>query len=745
MTLVEPPLKHDFHYKSGNRCPMTIQRRPAPGFTRRLLPLSIAFASPLFAAQETEPLTLDAVRVSGEQASVYQANSASVGGFGEAPLLDTPASISVFSGEMLKNQQSKLLSDVLKNDASVGDSYAPVGYYENFVVRGFSLNAASSYRINGRTITGEQNVALENKQQVELLKGLSGLQSGISEPGGLINYVTKRPEDVRSVTVSTNEHGERYLATDVGGWFGSEKQFGLRVNLAHEDIRSYVEHAYGQRDFASVAFDWTINEQSTLQLDVEYQTKEQRSVPGYQLLNGTELPHDASPRKLLGYQSGSNPVGIDSLNLNGRYEYRFNDDWKASLSASRSRVVIDDYSAFAYGCYFQAANCSAEPVTGHFSSDGNYDIYDFRSPDDTKRNDEVEAAMTGLFNTGWLKHELTFGTSAFRRTVDTRPYFSEYIGSGNIHAPVEAFAPSDLSVGHTERRLDSRQYGLFATDRISFNEHWQTVIGGRQVRLDEYAYNEDGSDNRHTQRSIFLPQGALIYKPLDNVSLYTSYSKGLSLGGTASVFDTNIGEILAPTLSRQLEAGVKYDWRRMSFAAAVFQTRQAYQYSRPNDDGTLTYVQQGQQKNTGIELSANGWLTSQLQISASAAAIRARVEDSGTTAYEDHQPINVPKFRASVYADYSLPVPGLALLGGVQYSASKYANREGTVKVDDYAVFNAGSRYSTRLDGYDTVFRFTVDNLFDKRYWRDAGEYLGDDYVFLGAPRTARVTATVNF
>ena len=193
-------------------------------------------------------------------------------------------------------------------------------------------------------------------------------------------------------------------------------------------------------------------------------------------------------------------------------------------------------------------------------------------------------------------------------------------------------------------RLDSRQYGLFATDRIRFNDQWQTIIGGRQVRLDEKAYNEDGSDNRHTQRSMFLPQAALIYKPIDNVSLYTSYSKGLSLGGTAPVFDTNVGEILAPTLSRQLEAGMKYDWRRMSFTAAVFQTRQAYQYSRPNDDGSLTFVQQGQQKNTGLELSANGWLTSQLQIAASVAAIRARVEDSGTAAYEDHQAINVPKY-----------------------------------------------------------------------------------------------------
>ncbi|RAU49392.1 MULTISPECIES: TonB-dependent siderophore receptor [unclassified Pseudomonas] len=723
---------------------MTTSIRPASGLSRRLLPLSMAFASPWLAAQEAEPLTLDAVEVSGDALSVYQADSASVGGFNEQPLRDTPASISVFGEARLKDQQAKLLSEVLRNDASVGDSYAPVGYYENFVVRGFSLNAANSYRINGRSITGEQNVALENKEQVELLKGLSGLQSGVSEPAGVVNYKTKRPQDVRSVTVSTNEHGERYIATDVGGWFGSEKQFGLRANVAHEDIRSYVEHADGQRDFASLAFDWNIDDRSTLQLDVEYQAKEQRSVPGYQLIGGTELPHDASPRKLLGYQRWSNPVGIDSLNLSGRYEYRFSDDWKASLSASRSRVVIDDYSAFAYGCYYQS-DCPATPVTGHFNTDGGYDIYDFRSPDDTRRNDEVEATMTGLFKTGGLEHEVTFGTSAWRRTVDTRPYFSEYVGSGNIGQPPPTFAPSERPAGHTERRLDSRQYGLFLTDSIRFDEHWQTVLGGRQVRLDEKAYNEDGSGNRHTERSIFLPQAALIYKPVDDLSLYTQYSKGISQGGTASVFDTNATEILAPTLSRQLEAGVKYDWRRMSFTAALFKTRQAYQYSKPGDYGSLTFVQQGQQKNTGLELSANGWLTSQLQIAASVAAIKARVENSGTAAYEDHQAINVPKYRGSLSADYSLPIPGLALLGGMQYSASKYANREGSVKVDDYTVFNAGSRYTTRIDGYDTVFRLTVDNLFDKRYWRDVGEYLGDDYLFLGAPRTARLSATVSF
>ncbi|MEG5263968.1 TonB-dependent siderophore receptor [Pseudomonas sp. JDS28PS106] len=705
----------------------------------------MAVAIPSFAA---DPVTLGAVNVSGvsDQAPAidYQAVRAAVSGFDEAALIDTPASVSVFTEALLKDRQAKLLSEVLRNDASVGDGYAPVGYYENFIVRGFSLNAANSYRINGRTIAGEQNVALENKQQVELLKGLSGLRSGVAAPGGVINYQTKRAADVRSVTVSTNEHGERYLATDVGGWFGGERQFGLRVNLAHEDIRSYVEHADGQRDFASMAFDWNISDRALLQLDLEYQTKEQRSVPGYQLLGGTTLPHDASPRKLLGRQAWSNPVGIDSLNLNGRFEYRFNDAWKGSFSASRSRVVIDDYSAFAWGCY-GSASCASEAVPNHFSPEGGYDIYDFRSPDDTRRNDEVEAAMSGAFQTGWLAHELTFGTSALRRTVDSRATFNEFVGSGNINEAPEAVAPSDLPLPHTERRLDSRQYGLFVTDRITFNDQWQTVLGGRQVRLDEKAYNEDGSDARHTQRSIFLPQVALIYKPVEDLSLYTSYSKGLAPGGTAAWFANNASQILAPTVSRQIEAGLKYDWRRMSFTAALFQARQAYQYSRPEDDGSFTYVQQGQQKNTGLELGLNGWVTERLQVSASAAAIRSRVEGSGTAAYEGHQALNVPRLRGSLQADYSLPFPGLALLGGVQYSSSKYADREGSVKVNDYALFNAGGRYSTRIGDYDTVLRLTVDNLFDKRYWRDAGEYLGDDYLFPGAPRTARLSATVNF
>ncbi|HJR29534.1 MAG TPA: TonB-dependent receptor plug domain-containing protein, partial [Pseudomonas sp.] len=107
----------------------------APRFALNPLNLGLLLASvvPAAWAVETE---LPVVTVTGEDTSGYQVSSASVGGFEAAPLLDTPASISVVNEALIKDQQARLLSEVLRNDASVGESYAPVGYYENFVVRG---------------------------------------------------------------------------------------------------------------------------------------------------------------------------------------------------------------------------------------------------------------------------------------------------------------------------------------------------------------------------------------------------------------------------------------------------------------------------------------------------------------------------------------------------------------------------------------------------------------------------------
>lgn len=145
-----------------------------------LLTLGLLSANSALAA-DTE---LPALTVIGEDTSGYQADSASVAGFDSTTLLDTPAAVTVITDALIKDQQARLLSEVLRNDASVGQAYAPVGYYENFVVRGYSLNSASSYRINGRTITGEQNVGLENKHRWNCSRACRAWKAACRSPVG---------------------------------------------------------------------------------------------------------------------------------------------------------------------------------------------------------------------------------------------------------------------------------------------------------------------------------------------------------------------------------------------------------------------------------------------------------------------------------------------------------------------------------------------------------------------------------
>jgi iron complex outermembrane receptor protein len=118
------------------------------------------------------------------QAGKPKADTSRVNAFGGGSWKDTPASVNVLERDYLDRRQVRSLSELASNDASLGDAYAPVGYYQNIAIRGFALDAATGYRFNGLSIAGEQRLALENVQSVEILKGEAGLAAGVMAPGG---------------------------------------------------------------------------------------------------------------------------------------------------------------------------------------------------------------------------------------------------------------------------------------------------------------------------------------------------------------------------------------------------------------------------------------------------------------------------------------------------------------------------------------------------------------------------------
>ncbi|MFH3742093.1 TonB-dependent siderophore receptor [Acinetobacter baumannii] len=714
--------------------------------SKTALASSIALITSVVYANEAEVSQLPTITVNATQNSdaLYTSKKVSLSGFQTGDVKKVPASITTITSERIADQHAKTLTDVIKNDSSLGDGYAAIGYYPNFVARGFALDLGSSYLINGHTIRGEQNVALENKEQVEILKGISAFQSGMSTPGGVINYVTKRPADVKNITVDANSEGGYTLATDVGGFVNDS--FGYRINLAHESIHPNVDHANGKREFGSVALDWKINERSKLLFDIEAQHQSQRSVPGYQLLDGQEVPTNVDQVRLLGYQSWSKPVLNNSVNASLKYQYAFNDQWNGSLSASQSRVVIDDYIVFPYGSYYSSGNELAV-----FDKDGNYDIYDYRSPDDTRITNQFAAGLNGQFNTGNIQHQIAFELQHTYKTLKHHTPLNGFIGTGNIYENTVDYNPSLESPGDRYKALQSDQTAFTVSDRVQFNDHWSTLLGGKLIHLDEQAYNSDGQQSRDTDLNKFLPQLALMYSPTATINLYASYAKGLSDGGEAPWYTNNIKNnigpsVLSPRSSEQYELGIKQQIRNFLLTAAIFDLKQDNQYSKINIDSPPDFIEQGEQHNQGIELGLTGALTDTLDVSSGITYTKSRLVDIDTDSYKGHQTQNVPKVRATAQLSYKVPsVEGLRLLSGMQYSSSKYANKEGTAKVGGYSVFNIGAAYKTNFAGHDTTFRFNIDNLFNKKYWRDVGAFMGDDYLFLGNPRTAQFSTTFSF
>jgi outer membrane receptor protein involved in Fe transport len=125
-----------------------------------------------------------------------KADTASVGGFSEAPLLQTPASISVYTQQQMQDQGIRSTTDVVRFDASLNEDYNAIGYAEQFSIRGFRLDNFSSYRKDGLPISSDASIPLENKERIEVLKGLAGLQAGqrpaassITSPSDRLQYV----------------------------------------------------------------------------------------------------------------------------------------------------------------------------------------------------------------------------------------------------------------------------------------------------------------------------------------------------------------------------------------------------------------------------------------------------------------------------------------------------------------------------------------------------------------------------
>jgi iron complex outermembrane receptor protein len=709
--------------------------------------LLMLISSQSYAQSET---TLAPVVVTGEKGSGYVAKSAMIGGPGgteEVALKDIPASVTVISKDLLDDRQARVMSEAARLDASIGDYYAAMGYYENLYIRGFPLDAATSYRINGMSVTGEQNIAFENKERLEILKGVSAMQAGAASPGGIINYVTKRPKDVQSFTLGTGERGTQYVAADYGTFLGETKSLGIRINAAHENIRPYVKDAKGERQFFSLAADAKISSKTLVKFDFEYQNKSQKSVPGLMLLGGTTLPSVKSDINLSHY-SWVLPTEIKSKNVGLRLDHEINDSLKLFANANRSEVKINDRLAYPYGCSADASGAS-----GTFCSGGQFDVYDFRSDGEVRRNDHFQTGLAGKAKTGTIHHQWTLGVSELKRSIYKGASVYELKGSDNIYSLNANISPSTGNTGTVYKILDHSQSSLFAHDQIQLTEKTKLFLGHRVLEMKQAAYSvSNGTQYSSLNKTWHLPQIGASHALTSQLTNYVSYSKGLEPGTIALPDSFRNSQVMAPRRTEQVEIGSKYAMNTDSLISfAIFQSERPNEYAKDygQDADNIyrsTLVQEGKVINTGAEATFAYKATNRLNLLSSAMYLEAKQSGASLSSQNGKQAVGIPHWKAVIFADYLLPqVENLSVQGGWTYISSKGVTLDNSITAPGYHKFDAGLKYINQLGSSQATYRLNIENLFDKFYWRDVSQTYGSNTLYPGAPRIFRASATFDF
>ncbi|MGA1472420.1 MAG: TonB-dependent receptor [Burkholderiaceae bacterium] len=673
--------------------------------------------------------------------------------------LDQPLSGQVVNQADMTLMGPGRLTDLLRLDSSVMPYYSPVGYYEGFLIRGFAVDPVLGIRVNGVPVVGESRLNMQNKQQVQTLRGPAGAWAGAGTSAGLINLVTERPRHGREVYLTAESRASLGAGIDLGQ-VGPEG--GWRLNAAIDHLRPEARGADGGSGMVSLAFDRPLGFNSVLEMDVEYSRHSQRSQPGSQLLGGTALP-PLNPKLVLGRSDWSKPVVFDSLFTMGRITHAVDSDFKLIGTASLHRVKTDDRSSFPWGC-----SASTSTLAGtYFCSNGDFTLWDYQSLNE--KRDAAYLALDGLYTVGHegITHNIAFGASYLRRTTSMPRYmwdvadtnnngeldadFSDYADTGNVFNSswTGGTNPSPFFSDTFDQVIE--QLAIVAHDRLNLRNGDTIAFGGRWVQHKEELEAQFPFYpivRRSQDKTLFLP--SLTYSRSFRVArAFIGYRQDLEAGQRAPLSSANYGEVLSPRRMHSYELGLRLQPNRaLAYEATAFYTYRPFNFRLDAElnDPLGPFVQQGKESRLGLELGARGTLSQSLTGRLGLTAMQAKVSGTSQAAVNGSHALNTPKLSMNGLLAYKFSVSQPTQVSLVwNYVGKRPATTDGRVELPSYHRFDIGLLQERSLGGGAGLsLRFYVENLFDKAYWRDAADFLGDGYLTAGTPRTFKLGLTLS-
>ena len=677
--------------------------------TRYFLTGLTAFSVTSKVNAQTEVNNLEHMEVIGRAQQFYLDSQTKIGTKTDIDLLNAPLSVQILTSQLIEDQAARDITDLYRSIAGVSEySYSGVTF------RGFRDDANVFYDgVRGDPYSGFSVPDLFNIERVEVLKGPAAALYGGGEPGGMINYVTKKPsfEETGEVTLTGGNFNLFGASAEKTGELNEKTAYRLGVFYENQDSFRNNADLENIEIAGGILYDMNKNTRLTSTFDYIIQNL------GGHRLRGVPVDDDGNFLVDISYNANESfdYQDLEAWVLQTQLEHTFSD----ALSVNTTlRVLANDRDQK----YHESRGFIDVNGDGEANAEDQFIEREYR--DQFRANDEISLTTDFVYNftVDNIEHQFLFGGDW--NYIDTEYNYlrarSEDDNVINLNIFEPSYGVTDPSTYNLEDvgrdGLRRSRQGLYVQDLMTLSDQWLLLVGARFDHFDE---EDKEIDEEYSDQDITYRAG-LTYKPSEATSIYANYSESFNPVDASDQAEAGVSN-LAPITGDAIELGIKNEWLN----GAILTTFAVYHISKDNlvqsnpdfiegenEDTEAALINFGLVESDGAEFTIVADINHDLSVTANYAYNDTIVVNgsSNNTFGEGDRFVNAPRHQAGLWGRYAIDNLNSALALGVNYVSDQVSTD--AQKVKTFTVFDAS--WTTQWD--KTQLSVNVNNIFDKEY-----------------------------
>ncbi len=670
--------------------------------------------------------TLPSIQVAASSISRYQAVSSITATKTNTLLRDVPQSISVITNELIKDQSIQSLGDAVRYVPGVGVSQGE-GNRDALIFRG--NRSTGDFFIDGIRDDVQFFRDLYNIDRIEVLKGANGMIFGRGGSGGVVNRVTKEASwnPIREFSFQGGSFNKKRMTADIGQ--GVHDMVAFRLNAMYEDSESFRDGVDIRRRGISPTVTIKPTNRTKIVLNMERFHDDRTADRGIPSFQGG--PVKVSRSRFFGDPNRSN-ADVEVLSFNSFIEHKF--DIGLIL---HNRTNYADYDKF-YGNVF--AN---SPVFSELVSLGAYD-------DTTDRKNVFnQTNLLYSLDTGPVSHTLLAGIEVGRQVTNSRRrtgFFNNNLRESNLFVPLsDPITKAPITFITRDQDADNHSVvditSFYFQDQIELLPQLQAIVGVRYDLFEvDFKKRNGDSTSLKTNDGLLAPRFGIIYKPIEPVSIYASFSQAFVPRAGEQLTSIQVTRAtLKPEKFTTLEAGFKWDIRSdLALTGAAYRLDRSNVITVDPNDPSLTFLTKGQ-RTQGIEVSLSGQLTPEWSVMGGYAFQDGEILNTESNAARKGATVaELPRNTFSIWSRYDF-TPRLGAALGIINRSDMFASTDNTVKVQGFTRVDAA--FFAQLSKQVRA-QINIENLFDTKY---IASVHNNNNLSPGSPIAVRASLIANF